>query len=135
LLSDSTEYTVWISRLGEADVTSAATEAGQILVSSQPILGSLFKSQNASSWDASQYEDLKFELYRANFVSSGSVQFFNPTLPTNGVDVLRKDPFDIDSKTVRIGIGTTVQDTLTNGNTFIQLQSGATGTLVGTAGT
>jgi hypothetical protein len=61
LLSDSTEYTAWISRLGEADVTSAASEAGQVLVSAQPILGSLFKSQNASSWDASQYEDLKFQ--------------------------------------------------------------------------
>ena len=136
LLSDSTEYTVWISRLGEADVTSAATEAGQILVSSQPILGSLFKSQNASSWDASQYEDLKFDLYRANFVTSGSVQFFNPDLPTNGIDVLRKDPFDIDSKTIRIGIGTTVQDSdLTLGNTITQLVSGATGNYVGSAGT
>jgi len=136
LLSESTEYTVWISRLGEADVTSAATEAGQILVSSQPILGSLFKSQNASSWDASQYEDLKFELFRASFTSSGSVQFFNPTLPTTGIDVLRKNPFDVDSKTVRIGIGTTVQDPdLTNGNTIIQLQSNAAGILVGTAGT
>ena len=136
LLSDSTEYTAWISRLGEADVTSAASEAGQILVSAQPILGSLFKSQNASSWDASQYEDLKFQLFRASFTSSGSVQFFNPTLPTTGIDVLRKDPFDIDSKTIRIGIGTTVQDpNLTNGNTIIQLQSNATGILVGTAGT
>ena len=136
LLSDSTEYTAWISRLGEADVTSAASEAGQILVSAQPILGSLFKSQNASSWDASQYEDLKFQLFRASFTSSGSVQFFNPTLPTTGIDLLRKDPFDVDSKTIRIGIGTTVQDPdLTNGNTIIQLQSNATGVLVGTAGT
>ena len=135
LLSESTEYTAWISRLGEADVTSAATEAGQILVSSQPILGSLFKSQNASSWDASQYEDLKFELYRASFTSSGSVQFFNPTLPTD-IASLRKDPFDIDSKTIRIGIGTTVNDpALTNGNKIIQLQSNATGVLVGSAGT
>ena len=78
LLSDSTEYTVWISRIGEADVTSTADEAGTILVTSQPILGSLFKSQNASSWDASQYEDLKFKLYRADFTTEGSVQFFNP---------------------------------------------------------
>ena len=81
LLSDSTEYTAWISRLGEADVTSAASEAGQVFVSAQPVLGSLFKSQNASSWDASQYEDLKFDLYRADFVETGSVQFFNPKLP------------------------------------------------------
>ena len=136
LLSDSTEYTAWISRLGEADVTSAANESGQVLVSAQPLLGSLFKSQNASTWDASQYEDLKFILHRASFVSNGSVQFFNPTLPTNGVDVLRNNPFDIDSKTIRIGIGTTVNDSdLSNGNTIIQLQSNATGTLIGLAGT
>jgi len=135
LLSDSTEYTVWISRIGEADVTSTAQEAGTILVTSQPILGSLFKSQNASSWDASQYEDLKFKLYRADFTNEGSVQFFNPKLPTD-IGVLRKDPFDIDSKTIRIGIGTTLRDTgLAKGNTIVQLKSGATGTYVGSAGT
>lgn len=136
LLSDSTEYTAWISRLGEVDVTSLSGESGQVLVSSQPTLGSLFKSQNASTWDPSQYEDLKFKLYRADFASTGSVQFFNSGLPTNGVDKLRNNPFDIDSKTVRIGIGTTVNDSdLTSGNTIIQLQSNATGILVGTAGT
>jgi hypothetical protein len=61
--------------------------------------------------------------------------FFNPSLPTD-VSRLTSDPFDIDSKTVRIGIGTTVRDTdLTNGNTILQLTSGAQGNLVGTAGT
>ena len=68
---------------GEADVTSAASEAGQVFVSAQPVLGSLFKSQNASSWDASQYEDLKFDLYRADFVETGSVQFFNLDFPAD----------------------------------------------------
>ena len=136
LLSDSTEYTAWISRLGEADVTSAASEAGQVFVSAQPVLGSLFKSQNASSWDASQYEDLKFDLYRADFVETGSVQFFNPKLPTNGLSNLRNNPFDVDSKTIRVGLGTTVNDSdLTVGNTITQLTSGATGNFVGSAGT
>ncbi len=135
LLSDSTEYTVWISRIGEADVTSTADEAGTILVTSQPILGSLFKSQNASSWDASQYEDLKFKLYRADFTTEGSVQFFNPKLPTD-LQLLRQNPFDVDSRTVRIGIGTTLRDTgLAKGNTIVQLKSGATGKYVGSAGT
>ena len=136
LLSDSTEYTAWISRLGEPDVTSAANEAGQVFVSVQPVLGSLFKSQNASSWDASQYEDLKFELYRADFVETGSVQFFNPTLPTNGLSRLRNNPFDVETKTVRVGLGTTVNDSdLQLGNTITQLTSGATGNYVGSAGT
>ena len=135
LLSDSTEYTVWISRIGEADVTSTAEEAGTILVTSQPILGSLFKSQNASSWDASQYEDLKFKLYRADFTTEGSVQFFNPKLPTD-LQLLRQNPFDIDSRTIRIGIGTTLRDTgLARGNTIVQLKSGASGKYVGSAGT
>lgn len=135
LLSDSTEYTVWISRLGEFDIQTLDNQSTQVLVSTQPLLGSLFKSQNASTWDPSQYEDLKFKLYRANFVDNGSVLFFNPTLPTD-ISRLTSDPFDIDSKTVRIGIGTTVRDNdLTNGNTILQLTSGAQGNLVGTAGT
>ena len=136
LLSDSTDYTAWISRIGEADLTNSSNqEAGTILVTAQPLLGSLFKSQNASTWDASQYEDLKFKLYRATFDTSGSVQFFNPKLPTD-VELLRQNPFDIDSRTLRIGIGTTVQDTdFTLGNQVIQLKSDATGTYVGSAGT
>ena len=135
LLSDSTEYTVWISRLGEFDVQTIENESTQVLVSTQPLLGSLFKSQNASTWDPSQYEDLKFKLYRADFVPAGDAVFFNPKLPTD-ISRLTSDPFDIDSRTVRIGIGTTIQDSdLTNGNTIIQLTSGAQGNLVGTAGT
>ena len=62
--SDSSEYKVWISRLGEIDV------GGNRAISTQPTLGSLFKSQNASTWTASQYEDLKFTLRRATFDTS-----------------------------------------------------------------
>jgi len=61
LISASLDYKVWISRLGEIDV------GGTSAISEQPYLGSLFKSQNASTWTASQYEDLKFQLYRASF--------------------------------------------------------------------
>ena len=59
--SDSAEYKVWISRLGEVDV------GGTRAISTQSTLGSLFKSQNASTWTASQFEDLKFTLRRAKF--------------------------------------------------------------------
>jgi hypothetical protein len=61
LISSSLDYKVWISRLGEIDI------GGTSAISEQPYLGSLFKSQNASTWTASQYEDLKFQLYRATF--------------------------------------------------------------------
>ena len=59
LLSNSSNYRVFISRLGENDILT------NIRVGSQPTLGSLFKSQNGSTWTPSQLEDLKYKLYRA----------------------------------------------------------------------
>ena len=61
LFSDSNEYKVWISRMGELDITGDRT------ISEQPYAGVLFKSQNASTWTADQYEDLKFNIYKAKF--------------------------------------------------------------------
>jgi len=82
LLSESNEYTVWISRLGETDVsTLSQPESQRIVVTQQVLLGSLFKSQNGSTWDPSQYEDLKFTLYKAKFSTSpGDINFYNPDL-------------------------------------------------------
>ena len=134
ILSDSTEYRVWISRLGEADVTTLETEAGQKLVSKQPILGSLFKSQNASVWTPSQYEDLKFNLYRANFTGQGFVGFFNPQLPTS-LSRISRDGLTIQSRNLSVGIGTTVvEPDLEFGNTILQVGKNNSGTLVGYAG-
>jgi len=67
--SDSPEYKIWISRLGEIDI------GGSRAISTQPTLGSLFKSQNASTWTASQYEDMKFTLRRAVFDTSVNGSF------------------------------------------------------------
>ena len=53
LLSDSNEYKVWISRMGDIDVIRTRT------ISEQPYAGVFFKSQNASTWTADQYEDLE----------------------------------------------------------------------------
>lgn len=61
LLSDSNSYQVWISRMGEQEISGDRT------ISEQPYAGVLFKSQNASTWTADQYEDLKFKMYRAEF--------------------------------------------------------------------
>ena len=82
LLSNSKEYTVFISRLGEVDITTASgPESQQIVVTEQPNLGSLFKSQNGSTWTPSQYEDLKFTLRNAKFTSTaGNITFYNPEL-------------------------------------------------------
>ena len=140
LLSTSNEYTAWISRMGETDVqTKDRPEAEQIVVSQQPTLGSLFKSQNGETWNASQYEDLKFTLYRARFSErSGTINFTNPPLLTYSDDIppLLKDSFEINSNKIRIGFNTTISDTaITVGNIVQQTGSNATGRYVGAAGT
>ncbi len=66
LFSDSNEYQVWISRMGELDISGDRT------ISEQPYAGVLFKSQNATTWTADQYEDLKFVVNRAVFDNSGT---------------------------------------------------------------
>jgi hypothetical protein len=139
LLSQSNNYKVWISRLGEIDVQSlSGPESQQIVVTEQPNLGSLFKSQNSSTWTPSQYEDLKFTLYKANFKNeSGTVNFFNPNLGKGNKQIanLVKDSLEINSRFIRVGLGTTISDNQINfGNTVIQNSTKASGNFVGVGG-
>jgi len=139
VLSNSSVYNVWISRLSEIEVsTSNLSEDQQILVSKQALSGSLFKSQNGSTWTPSQLEDLKFKLYRANFVGNGNINFYNPDLSIgNGqVATLVKDSLEVTSKKIRVGIGTTIANSKlpSLGNTIIQQNSNAIGNYVGSAG-
>ena len=109
LLSASNEYKVWVSRMGEEDVTTLnLPESQKIVVSQQPLLGSLFKSQNGATWDPSQLEDLKLVVYRANFVTEPStVRFYNPKLDigNNQIVTLKTNPLDCISKSILIGLG------------------------------
>ena len=137
LASNSTKYSVYISRIGENDLLSDA------FISNQPYLGSLFKSQNASTWEASQWEDLKFIMYRADFIESGTIDFYSPELSDGNrqIPVLQPDSLVLSSRKIRVGLGTTVQDgNFEIGNTFFQgigtiNPSNASGTLIGVAGT
>ena len=47
---------MYTARLGQT------TLDGSRLISQQPYLGSMFKSQNASTWTAEQNEDIKFRI-------------------------------------------------------------------------
>lgn len=78
LLSDSNNYNVWISNLGGIDLTSSTPR----LISEQPYAGVLFKSQNGSTWTASQNQDLTFRINVAQFDQFGSVEFHNSRLNT-----------------------------------------------------
>lgn len=87
LASDSNNYKVWISQMGDQIPGSSRT------ISEQPYLGSLFKSQNATTWTAAQDQDLMFTIYRCQFDTQviGSVQFANDVISSNVIDM---DPFE-----------------------------------------
>ena len=129
--SASARYRVFISRVGENDLIT------QTFVSNQPYLGSLYKSQNGSVWEPSQWEDLKFTIYRADFVENGSIEVYSPELSrgNNQIAKLLPNSISLSSRSVRIGIGSTLQDeVLTLGNTILQSGNNASGNFIGEAG-
>ena len=97
LLSDSTKYRVWIAEVGD-NVPNQS-----VVISKQPFNGVLFKSQNGSTWSASQTQDLKFTIYRANFKTNtqANLQFRNVDLKSG---YLNDNPFQTvkGSKLVRV---------------------------------
>ena len=74
----SDEYEMWTATMGKKTVrTKNLPDVQNVVVAKQYIGGSLFKSQNGTIWTASQFQDLTFKLYKAQFVSSGTVTFYN----------------------------------------------------------
>ena len=131
LASNSTKYSVYISRIGENDLLT------QTFISNQPYLGSLFKSQNASTWEASQWEDLKFTLYRADFITTGTLEVYSPELSEGNRQIAKLMPnsLNFNSKRVRISLASTINDSnFTIGNTVLQSGTNASGNYVGAAG-
>lgn len=114
ILADTPNYGAWISRMGEEDVTNYLVDANssRSIISQQPLLGSLFKSQNGSTWDASQFEDIKFTMYRAQFTTNvkANATFYNSdlSLGNGGIGKLGENPIEVVSKRVILGIGTTL---------------------------
>ena len=111
LAPSSDEYEVWIARMGEKTVNAAQLpDAESVVVTKQYIGGSLFKSQNGTIWTASQFEDMKFDLHKADFVKDpGIAYFFNPSLE-NGSDLsarLPNNPVKTLPRKLKVGITTT----------------------------
>ena len=82
LLSASNDYNVFISVMEEEDITTKdLPESERVIISQQPYMGSLFKSQNGSTWTPAQFEDLKFTLFKAQFVNTpGTLKLYNPEI-------------------------------------------------------
>ena len=64
VISNSNQYECTIAAVGGTDLGTG------LIISKQPYAGSMFKSQNSSTWTADQEHDLKFKLNRAQFNTS-----------------------------------------------------------------
>jgi hypothetical protein len=106
LLSNSNEYEVWVSEVGQADAVS------QEIITSQPYGGSFFKSQNSSTWTAEQALDLKFDINKCVFDTSGGTLTFKYVETdfdtsvagvTNGANIFRLNATHINPPSTSIG--------------------------------
>jgi hypothetical protein len=90
ILAESTEYNVFVAKTNEFLIGSTEQR-----VKKQPTLGSLFVSQNGSTWTPDQTKDLTFNLYRASFSTSPSTAVLeNASVP---IRLLNVDPISVDS--------------------------------------
>lgn len=83
LLANSNKYEVYIAQIGQKELASDR------VISEQPYGGSLFLSQNGSTWEPEQNSDLMFRLYRNVYSQSTSVLQFLVDKPTSNV------PYDL----------------------------------------
>jgi len=85
--TDSIEYQLWASQLGEIEISTSN------VVTTQPALGSVYKSQNTDNWTEDLYEDIKFVMYRAEFDTSkeAELEVTNQTLDYELLDI---SPFE-----------------------------------------
>ena len=114
---NSDQYEMWTAVMGEKTVnTKDLPDVNAVTYSKQFAMGSLFKSQNGSIWTANQYQDLKFKLYKAQFIENqpGTAFFYNPTLDeSNGyVQRLGNNPLTTLPKTLTLGITTITNESL-----------------------
>ena len=86
LMAESTSYETYVSRIGAFELGSTVKRITQ-----QPSLGSLFLSQNGTTWEPDQTKDLCFKIFRADFnVTSGSAILKNAVVP---IEQLSTNPF------------------------------------------
>ena len=97
VITNNDEYTMYTSRLGQTTLDGAR------LISQQPYLGSMFKSQNASTWTSEQNEDVKFRINRCKFTTNteNTVHLVNDIVPTK---TLRLNPITTTSNSADITI-------------------------------
>lgn len=98
VFSNSTEYRVWTSVLGQRDIRTQNT------ITTNSNIGVLLKSQNTRTWTPDQTRDLTFKLNRCVFASSKTFTFNTKISDTDlqGVDDFDFDLFNINDSIVKL---------------------------------
>lgn len=107
-LTDDIEYAILV-KVDEPGCRVFFSEVGQTnltdnrIVSSNPLKGTLFLSQNGQAWTPHQYRDLKFTLNRAEFdtTATGNPIFVNNALPKRA---LGSNPFQCATGTNKVRV-------------------------------
>jgi len=97
VITDSKDYEIYIAEINDFVVGSTEKR-----VNKQPVLGSLFYSQNSSTFSPSQNQDLTFKIYQAKFKhSTATIALHNAAVPKQ---LLHPNPIKTisGSQTVRI---------------------------------
>jgi hypothetical protein len=79
---------VYVSEMGQVDMVTGNTIAGQ------PLTGSLYASQNAKEWEIHALLDIKFNLKKAKFQTNSQAEVLLKAVPPLDV-TLTNNPFEI----------------------------------------
>ena len=95
--SNDDTYNMYTARMGQKTLDDSR------LISKQPFFGSMFKSQNGSTWTAEQNEDVKFSINRAQFTTNttGTVHLVNDIVPAK---TLRQNPITTTASSTTITV-------------------------------
>ena len=90
VISNSLTYKLWTAVIGSNRIDNPS-----IMITQQPALGALFKSQNASTWTPEQLQDLTFNLNRAQFNTNTIGNFTLVESPISDMVTLPPNPFKL----------------------------------------
>lgn len=122
---NSKNYIIYSASLGEFRL-----DAPDIRVTDQPYVGSMFKSQNASTWTADQGMDITFRLNRCKFsTTTPTAVILNSVAPANNVEY---DVFFTTGETLQFADTAAQYAFKTTSNSTGALDSSFRGYLLGT---
>ena len=117
VLTNSYEYDFFVSEQGQPDLRTGR------IITKQPYIGSMFKSQNAVTYTPIQSENVMFTINKAKFEASGSVEFHEKKLDYyNGTGNTVFDLFQVHSDSAELPETTLTFNykSTTNANTTLE---------------